>query len=478
MTNKVATIHCSHNSCLISTDNIVMDIGDDFLMLSGYSKEEIVGKNVSEVFIKLLSVHEAAFEQLKKQNEQLINIIENLSVGVVLRDNKGNFIMANSESMRLLDPYCKEHINKLSEKIDLYDMDGSYIPYGNRPFHRASKGEYVKNLKYFVKTPQKDYFMVLSAIPICNADGDLNFVLCCYRDITRTIENEMIAINEQRMILRYEKEKNEALRKSIEMKDEFISLISHEFKTPLTVIISAIQAMEHRCKDELSEKANGYLNIIKQNSNRQLKLVNNFLDITRLNAGHLKTNSTNIDIVNLTRSITDSIRIFAEQKGILLSFASTLKRKVITIDEEKYERILLNLLSNAIKFTPKGQSVTVKVSLKNVKGKDKVIIKVEDKGVGIPKDKKKLVFKKFGQVESTFTKQAEGTGIGLHLVKLFLEIMGGEIKLRSKEGEGSTFTVLLPADLKDEKPIGKKLIEINDNRLIRSIAIEFSDVYV
>jgi PAS domain S-box-containing protein len=291
--------------------------------------------------------------------------------------------------------------------------------------------------------------------------------------------NDQHALDEaQKQLLKSGLEKTEALQRAIEMKDEFLSLISHEFKTPLTVIISAIQAMEHICRKELSDKAKGYLRKILQNANRQLKLVNNLLDVTRVNAGHLKINNKNMDIVQLTDSITYSIKVFADQKGIKLAFSSTLQKKVIGIDDEKYERILLNLLSNAIKFTPQGKSITVKVSQKIVKRKCKVCIEVRDKGVGIPNDKKGLIFERFGQVDSSLTRQAEGTGIGLSLVKMLVELLGGEITLDSKVGKGSTFTILLPIEKAKETPIEQMIKEINDNRLIQAINIEFSDIYI
>lgn len=274
-----------------------------------------------------------------------------------------------------------------------------------------------------------------------------------------------------------EKEKNEALRKAIDMKDEFLSLISHEFKTPLTVINSAIQAMEFICRNELSDKSRGFLNKIRQNSNRQWKLVNNLLDITRINAGHFKICKTNTDIVALTRAITESITVFAEQKRIKLSFSSTLKKKVIGIDEEKYERIILNLLSNAVKFTQEGKPVSVKVYQKIVKGKCKVCIQVKDKGVGIPLNKQDLIFERFGQVDSSLSRQAEGTGIGLSLVKMLVEILDGEITLESREGVGSTFIIILPVIKIKETPIEKMINENAGNRLVQATAIEFSDIY-
>lgn len=266
----------------------------------------------------------------------------------------------------------------------------------------------------------------------------------------------------------------EALERLLKMKDEFLSLISHEFKTPLTVINSAIQAMELICKNELTDKSRSFLSKIKQNSFRQLRLVNNLLDITRANAGRIKIHNRNLDIVMAARAITESVRLYADQKGVNLAFYSTLSKKTIGIDDEKFERILLNLLSNAIKFTPKGKSISVRVSQKA----RMVCLEVADEGVGIPKDKQGLIFERFGQVDSSLTRQAEGTGIGLSLVKLLVNALGGKISVNSKVGKGTTFTVLLPSEKIKETNIEKTIEEITDNRLVQMVAVEFSDIYL
>ena len=158
------------------------------------------------------------------------------------------------------------------------------------------------------------------------------------------------------------------LKNAIEMKDNFLTIITHELKTPIAIINSSIEAMQFLCKNELSDESKGYLEKIRHSSNRQLKLVNNLLDITRANAGYLKTKNKNLDIVMLTQSAIELVKSIAVQKSIMISFSSTLSKKVIGIDEEKYERILFNILSNAIKFTPNGKSITVKISQKIVKG--------------------------------------------------------------------------------------------------------------
>lgn len=268
--------------------------------------------------------------------------------------------------------------------------------------------------------------------------------------------------------------KNLELKKSLEMKDEFLSLISHEFRTPLNVISTAIQAMSYICAGELTDKSRKYLGMIKQNTYRQLRLVNNLLDITRANAGRIKINRKNIDIVFLTKSITESVYTYASQKQVDVKFISSLEKKIIGIDDEKYERVLLNLLSNAIKFTPEGKSIMVRLSsLEN-----NINIAVEDSGIGIPQDKLEVIFEKFGQVDSSLSRQAEGTGIGLSLVKKFVEALGGSISVKSQLGKGTFFTIVLPSETTAEEHCGNKMADLLDNRLVQTTTVEFSDIYL
>lgn len=270
------------------------------------------------------------------------------------------------------------------------------------------------------------------------------------------------------------KEQREALEKSLAMKDEFISLISHEFRTPLNVIYSAIQLMECVYFSKIPERVQELIGNIKQNTFRQLRLVNNLLDITRMNSGHIKFNIKNVDIALLTRVITESVELYAKQKNIEISFKSNIESKIISLDEEKFERIILNLISNAIKFTDNGGKITV--SLDEDKSSDSVQIRVADTGIGIPKDKQQLIFEKFGQVDNNLSRQAEGTGIGLSLVKLFVDALGGKIGLVSEPGKGSIFTVTLPAKKEELETEDDAQLDI-ENRLVTEIKVQFSDIY-
>jgi signal transduction histidine kinase len=235
----------------------------------------------------------------------------------------------------------------------------------------------------------------------------------------------------------------------------------------------AIQALNSIYKHEMTPHIKKYIGTIRQNNLRQLRLVNNLLDITKAYSNTTKINKKNVDIVFLTKCITESVQEYALQKNIDLAWESSLKKKILAIDDEKYERILLNLLSNAIKFTPKGKSVRVRVYCY----RGKVSIQVIDKGIGIPRDKIGIIFKKFGQVNSVLSRQAEGTGIGLSLVNRFIEALGGNITVKSQVGKGSIFTISFP----DERMIEEEEIEVIDlmsSRIIQSTDVEFADLYL
>lgn len=409
---------------------------------------------------------------IENNKSQLDAILENMVEGVVIANTKGDILMMNITALKihgLSSIYEPEFLNQFAYNYELTTLDGNIIPIQEWPMTRALREEIVIDREVWLHNKVKKTKILCSynGTPIYNKNGQMTMALVTIRDITQQKQ-------QQQVLVKAIQEKNEALENSIRMKDEFLSIVSHEFKTPLTVINSAIQAMELICKHDLSDKAKSFINKIRQNSFRQLRLVNNLLDITRANAGRIKVNKKNLDIVFITKSIIESVYVYAENKGVKLSFTSSIQQKIMGIDEEKYERILLNLLSNAIKFTPSGRSIAVALR----SGKNKVCVDVKDKGIGIPEAKQELIFERFGQVDSSLSRQAEGSGIGLSLVKMLVEAMGGSITLKSKEGQGSTFCILLPSDMVNETNTNDEYYEISNTRLIQATSIEFSDIYI
>jgi PAS domain S-box-containing protein len=261
------------------------------------------------------------------------------------------------------------------------------------------------------------------------------------------------------------------------LKTEFFSNISHELRTPLNGLLSTQQLLCKLLKEsaisDKSGKISKYVDIMKQNSFRLLRLVNNMIDITRIDTGFLELNLRNCNIVNIVEETTMAVADFLGNKRVSVIFDTDVEEKIIACDPEKIERIMLNLLSNAVKFSKSGGRIEVNLYNKD----EKVLISVKDNGIGIPEDKLGVIFERFRQVDKSLTRNHEGSGIGLSLAKSLVEMHGGTIFVKSEIGKGAEFVVELPtAVLLKEEPrcsagnSGKK-----DN--FEKVSIEFSDIY-
>lgn len=260
------------------------------------------------------------------------------------------------------------------------------------------------------------------------------------------------------------------LEKITNLKDEFFTVISHELRTPLTIIYSSLQLAYDIYGKEIGPNIDRTLGRINQNCSRLLKLINNILDISKAEAGFLTLNITNFDIVFVTESVVNSVNFYAKSKGIDLIFDTNIEEAEISLDKDKYEKILLNLLSNAVKFTPEGKQILITLQIEE----EHVYLSVKDEGVGIPKDKLQSIFDRFAQVNSSLSRRAEGTGIGLSLVKKLVELMDGTVIVNSELEEGSEFIIKFNnvwiEGLQEES---YAMVDTNMNDKIN---IEFSDV--
>jgi Signal transduction histidine kinase len=407
------------------------------------------------------------------QKELLEAIVDNMQETLFVFDKDGKYIIVNKKAREVFD----ETFNKIGDSVkfaEICDAKGNKMSQECLPGHRIKCGETIKEMILNFKFDEQERYSMIGGTPIFDKNKNFMYGIVSGRNITEFIHNQQALQESKEKLLKAEQEKLEVLENAMKMKDEFLSMISHELRTPLNVISTAIQAMNSICHEELSDKAKKYIGMIRQNTFRQLRLVNNLLDITRAHAGNIKINKRNIDIVFLTKSIIDSVYIYASNKELTIKFISSFDKKIIAIDDEKYERILLNLLSNAIKFTNEGKFITV--NMYSIKGS--ICIEVKDNGIGIPTDKIDVIFERFGQVDSSLSRQAEGTGIGLSLVKKFVEALGGNIFLKSKVGVGSTFLILLPDEKIAEECKENEMINLLDNRLVVNTNVEFSDIYL
>lgn len=263
------------------------------------------------------------------------------------------------------------------------------------------------------------------------------------------------------------------VQKNIELehlRDEFFANLSHEFKTPINLIHSALQLLKINLKRLSIDEShyNKCFNICNQNISRLLKLISNLIDSTKIDSGYFKYHPQNYDIVNVVESITLSVVSYCKQNEIDIIFDTEIEEKILYFDLEMMERIILNLLSNAIKYS-KGTSLLVMVK----ECDEHLQIIVEDNGIGIPKNRLEDIFERFSQVNNRFTKVGEGSGLGLYLVKSFVDMHDGEVSVHSELGKGACFMINLPNIQGPDVPIHP--MSYDKMEYVERTKFEFSD---
>jgi len=260
------------------------------------------------------------------------------------------------------------------------------------------------------------------------------------------------------------------------LKTEFIANMSHELRTPLNIIFSTAQLFDvliNKGENLNTDKIRSYTSSIKQNCYRLLRLVNNLIDVTKIDSGYMQLELRNENIVQVAEEIIQSTAEYVQSMSRTIIFDTDEEEKVMAFDAEKLERILLNLISNATKFTSPGDKINVSLYNKD----DHVIISVKDTGRGIAEEKLSQLFQRFKQIDPLLSRSHEGSGIGLSIVKALVEMHGGTIEVKSKYGEGTEFIMCLPAKVISEKHDMKVKSDCTNQSNVDNINIEFSDIY-
>ncbi len=234
------------------------------------------------------------------------------------------------------------------------------------------------------------------------------------------------------------KRQAEEIEKLYQVKNQFFSNISHELRTPLTLILGP--STDLLSDESLSAKQKNGLTFINNNAKRLLRLINQLLDLSKLEAGRLELKVSQQNIVKFVSTLTESFDSMALSRGIRLQFQPILKELFVFFDPDKLEQIMINLLSNALKFTKKGGKVIVSIEKQN----QLCQIKVKDSGIGINEEQLPYIFDRFYQADNSESREHEGTGIGLSLTKELVELHGGTIRASSTVGEGTTFHMAIP----------------------------------
>jgi len=241
---------------------------------------------------------------------------------------------------------------------------------------------------------------------------------------------------------------NQRLKELDNFKSRFFTNITHEFRTPLTVILGMTEQVKKYFSTRSEQDHDRSVEMIRRSGQNLLNLINQILDLAKLESGKLQLHLGKTDMVATVKYIVEAFQSFAASRLVQLHFLAETEQLEMDIDREKVQMILSNLLSNAIKFTPENGHIYIHIDQISTNGQLCCQIKVRDTGIGIPEDKIEQVFDRFYQVDNSATRPAEGTGIGLTLTRELVLLMGGRITVNSKIAAGTTFTVTLPVTTK------------------------------
>ncbi|MVX62513.1 PAS domain S-box protein [Clostridium chromiireducens] len=404
--------------------------------------------------------YENSQKKLQKSKKYLDTIFNLVNDAIYIGDLNGNILDVNETAVSM-SSYSKE---------ELLNINVGQIICFQESCNYANVSEIVAEVKKLDKLilevicRRKDgsKLWVEASVRVINIDGDER-ILGTVRNITERKQAELTL-------------KNEAIELE-RIRTEFFANISHELKTPLNLLLCTTKVINMNIQEKVinKEKITNNLNIQTQNCYRLIRLINNLIDFTKLDSGFLEINMVNCNIINVIEEIVLSVAEYTECNNINITFDTNIEEKVIACDLDKVERIMLNILSNATKFTEPGGSIFVRIK----DGKEYITISVEDTGIGIPQDKVDIIFDRFRQVDKSFTRNQEGSGIGLSLAKSLLEMQGGSISAESKYGIGTKFILKFPVNVVDSSNSREnlKLIDNNLSNYIEKIRIEFSDIY-
>ncbi len=403
---------------------------------------------------------------LRESEEQLRNLINAMPDFVCFKDGDGHWIEVNHACQEVFGLEGIEYKGKRDEDLsEIAEFTRGGLLTCKKTDELAWKNGSISWAEEMIPGKDKtEKIFDVCKVPLFKEDGSRKGIVILGRDITKRKKDS---------------ERIQQLKEEVEhdkLRTEFFANLSHELRTPLNLILGTVQLLEMNIRNsEMSDKdlyTIRRMKIVKQNCFRLLRLVNNLIDITKVDAGFLELEEEHHNIVSIIEEITLSVAEYTEQQNIHLQFDTEIEERIMLCDPDKIERIMLNLLSNAIKFSKPGGDIMVNVYDRE----DRILISVKDTGIGIHADKLELVFERFRQVDKSFTRNHEGSGIGLSLVKSLVELHGGRITLKSQYGQGSEFLIDLPVRSKGgmasehQKPMALQ-------SRVESIHIEFSDIY-
>jgi PAS domain S-box-containing protein len=390
--------------------------------------------NIDEGVLVMSAIRDIT--ERKKAEQKFRGLLESAPDAIVIVDPRGEIVLVNSQTERLFG-YDRNELLGASVEV--------LVPTRFRNVHSGHRNSFFSEPRtrsmgagldlYGLRRDGTEFPVEISLSPLETEDGTL--VSSAIRDIT-----------DRKLIEKALHDKNLELQTAAETKNLFLANMSHELRTPLNGIIGFSEFLVGGKPGDLNDKQREYLGDILNSGQHLLKLINDVLDLAKVEAGKM---DINLETFPISRAIEEACAIanpMATTKAIDVSVAISPKLETVTLDQQKLKQVLYNLLSNAIKFTDSGGKI--EVNAQRLEG-DRFELSVKDSGIGIRAEDMGRLFREFEQLEKGTTRHYEGTGLGLALTRKIVEFQGGTISVESTPGVGSTFAVILPIGSCEER---------------------------
>ncbi|MGQ3891577.1 MHYT domain-containing protein [Legionella sp. CNM-4043-24] len=408
-------MHYTGMSAAVFTPGSILTDNPDYQTLSTNHLALFVA-SVTILVISLALVISGYYKKMviaiENEKEFLNAMLDNIEDGIIACDAQGKITVFNTALQKYINSNkVNKSLDDLPDLFSLYDLNNKPLDKERYPLRLALKGHYVHGMELIARFKNKiSRRVIVDGQSIINSQGIKLGAVIVIHDVTD-------------------------LKQTERLKNEFVSTVSHELRTPLTSIRGSLGLLSSGVMGTFSDKAGKLLTIANNNCDRLLFLINDILDMEKIEAGKMQYDIKPVSINDLVRRCIDDNKMYAEKFQVKVQLMEPAMQIQVLADPDRLAQVLANLISNACKFSPAGGRVTISITHDD----DKVHVAITDTGAGIPHEFQSRLFQKFSQADASDTRVKGGTGLGLYISKCIIETFGGKIGCFSKPGEGATF---------------------------------------
>jgi PAS domain S-box-containing protein len=397
-----------------------------------------------------------AEQKARRERDRLNMILENVGDPILVTDDQSNIILMNREAERLFDVPSGTEL-KSRRRADVRTNDTKFSSFIS---DFALSSDHARDTEFHLTEPDTGRIIPAEVVSgkVMDERHEMAAIVSVVHDLTKAVENERLAgeltkLNEGlesriREATEELEERNrqlewqsQELERAYRLKSQFLASMSHELRTPINALLGYTSLMQDQIYGALNERQEEALSRMYMASQHLLELVNDILDLAKIEAGKMPVHVEPVDIGHLIRELGQTIEPMIRRKELEYRVELEPGMPVLETDRTKVKQVVLNLLSNAVKFTHQGY---ISVQARSAEDDEGVVVEVADSGIGIQEDDIQKIFEDFRQVDQSSTREYGGTGLGLSITKKLLHLLGGTVRVESSPGKGSRFTIRLP----------------------------------